>query len=469
MAILIVVVFFFVLWPFWIAWRINRRLIFGVPIAIFVILTAFVGSNDALLLMLFSLPLLVAWRFAHPDSFRWAVGRHFQASWRRWRVYDKKWKTAMQRLYLRDQQRYRSFYPKILKVECDRIQDRVLVRILTGQDPSNYRDYASNLAHAFGSKMCRVVDAGPRRIWLEFPRGDTLRAVVPPIDIPEVPSLENVEIGIYEDGSPMAIGIRGTHYYVAGSTGSGKGSVIDSIIRNLAQGIKDGWIQLVLCDPKGGMQLRCYEPMAKAYASRYELMAAIIHKCATEMQNRSEELSSKKIRLHKPSVEYPQVLLIIDEMAALTLYLKDTNRELSKQLMADLGLILTEGRAIGYSIIACAQDPRKEVNFLRGLFPGKLGLQFDEEGDVDTAMGKGAVAKGALCHMIPKNPKRYEDWAGIGYELYEGGTTARKFRTAHPTDAHIDFMVGQYAIKKELDGHIGEEEDSDEERPRSAA
>lgn len=468
MSYVVLIVLFIFLWPFWLIWRIMRRRVLAAPAVLFVALSITFGTGNALALMSYLLVALVIWRYAHQESYNDYFWRFFRSSWRRWRVYDKHWKKVMRRLYLTDHQHMRTIYPKVIKVRCNKIQDRVLVDFLRSQDPDDFRTYSTNLAHAFGAQMCYVRDDESGRCWLEFPRGKTLQEEVSALPIPDVPDLNNVEIGIYEDGSPMSIGLRGTHYYVAGSTGSGKGSVIDSIIRNLASGIRDGWISLVLCDPKGGMQLRCYEPMAKAYASRYEKMAAIIHQCALDMQARSEELSAKKIRLHKPSVKYPQVLLIIDEMAALTLYLKETNLKLSKQLIGDLGLILTEGRAIGYSVIACAQDPRKEVNSLRSLFPGKLGLQFDEEGDVDTAMGKGAVNKGALCHMIPKNPKRYEDWAGIGYELYEGGTAARKFRTAHPTDAHIDFMVLEYAIKKAIEEHA-DDGDPDGERPRSAA
>jgi S-DNA-T family DNA segregation ATPase FtsK/SpoIIIE len=450
MGFVLVVVLFFFLWPLWIVWKVSRRLILAVPVYSYFGLALLIGFHDAQAIAVYVAIALVVWRFAHRETFDKYIARWFRASWRRWRVYDKRWKMAMKRLYLTDQVHWRTIYPKIERVKCSIIEDKVRVRMLTGHDDADYRHYASNLANAFGSKVCHVVDAGPRKIWLVFPRGDTLRSVVPAIPIPEKPDLENVEIGIYEDGSPMCIGIRGTHYYVGGSTGSGKGSIIDSTIRNLAAGIRDGWIDLCLCDPKGGMQLKPYLPMAKEYASRFEEMAKIIHRVAERMQARAEELSDRGIRLHTPSVEFPQVLLIIDEMAALTLYLKETNLALSKQLVGDLGLILTEGRAVGFSIMACAQDPRKEVNSLRNLFPGRLGLQFDEEGDVGTAMGKGAVEKGALCHLIPKNPKRYSDWAGIGYELYEGGTVARKFRTAYPTDSDIDFMVAEYAIKKQI-------------------
>lgn len=454
-------------WPFWIAYKILRRAVLGVPIILYAALAITLGPHNAQALMVYLIIILVIWRFVSQETFDYYLWRYVRTSWRRWRVYDKQWKVVMKRLYLQDKQRFRTLYPRIVKVKCTPIVDRVLVDFLTGQDPDDYRTYASNLAHAFGAPMCYVRDAEPGHCWLEFPRGNTLREEVPAIPVPDEPDLNNIEIGIYEDGTPWKIGLRGTHLYVAGSTGSGKGSVIWSIIRNLAVAIRDGWVKVCALDPKGGMELGPGKPLWAGFASRYGEMAALIHKCAQEMQERSHELSDKT-RTHKPSEKYPFVILLIDEMAALTLYMKESNRALYNQLIGDLGLILTEGRAVGFSIVACAQDPRKEVNSLRNLFPVRIGLQFDEESDVDLAMGKGAVAKGAMCHLIPKNPKHYPDWAGTAYELYSGETAARKTRTAHVTDSDIGFMTLNYAIKKTIEEHV-DEGGTEDERPASAA
>ena len=46
----------------------------------------------------------------------------------------------------------------------------------------------------------------------------------------------------------------GQHILVAGATGSGKGSVLWSIISGLAPGVRAGWVRLLVVDPKGGME-----------------------------------------------------------------------------------------------------------------------------------------------------------------------------------------------------------------------
>ena len=48
--------------------------------------------------------------------------------------------------------------------------------------------------------------------------------------------------------------VLGQHILVAGATGSGKGSVLWSIIAGLAPGVRVGWVRLLVIDPKGGME-----------------------------------------------------------------------------------------------------------------------------------------------------------------------------------------------------------------------
>jgi S-DNA-T family DNA segregation ATPase FtsK/SpoIIIE len=47
----------------------------------------------------------------------------------------------------------------------------------------------------------------------------------------------------------------GSHVLVAGVTGSGRGSVVRSIIRRVAPAIRDHTVDIWAIDPKGGMEL----------------------------------------------------------------------------------------------------------------------------------------------------------------------------------------------------------------------
>ena len=58
---------------------------------------------------------------------------------------------------------------------------------------------------------------------------------------------------------------------------------------------------------------------------------------------------------------------MIDEIANLTAYL--TDRKAKERINQALGLLLTQGRAVGVCVVAALQDPRREVLALRNLFP----------------------------------------------------------------------------------------------------
>jgi DNA segregation ATPase FtsK/SpoIIIE-like protein len=57
-----------------------------------------------------------------------------------------------------------------------------------------------------------------------------------------------------------------------------------------------------------------------------------------------------------PTVTDPLVVIIIDELANLTAYL--TDRQLKDRIKAALGIVLSQGRAVGVHVVAAIQDPR---------------------------------------------------------------------------------------------------------------
>ena len=60
-----------------------------------------------------------------------------------------------------------------------------------------------------------------------------------------------------------------------------------------------------------------------------------------------------------PTVEDPFVVVLVDEVAFLTAYQRD--RKLRERIMAALATLTTQGRAVGYCVVAALQDPRKDV------------------------------------------------------------------------------------------------------------
>jgi S-DNA-T family DNA segregation ATPase FtsK/SpoIIIE len=137
-------------------------------------------------------------------------------------------------------------------------------------------------------------------------------------------------------------------------------------------------------------------------------------------------------------------LVLIDEIANLTAYL--TDRKLKERINQALGLLLTQGRAVGVTVIAAVQDPRREVLALRSLFPVKVGLRLDGPTEIDMVLGDSAREQGAHCDRIPTS------LPGVGYIRIDGIREPARVRATYITNDDIKEMVADYAPRRSLDG-----------------
>ena len=134
-------------------------------------------------------------------------------------------------------------------------------------------------------------------------------------------------------------------------------------------------------------------------------------------------------RVHEPSITEPLIVVLVDELAAITAYL--TDRDLRNRAAGALSLLLSQGRAVGYTVVACLQDPRKEVIPMRGLFTQTLGLRLRDATETDMVLGPHARTVGAACELIPAS------LPGVGWMVPDTGGQPVRFRLGHVTDADI--------------------------------
>ncbi|GIF68761.1 hypothetical cell division FtsK/SpoIIIE protein [Asanoa ishikariensis] len=384
------------------------------------------------------------WAFSHRPSWLrfgwWPV----KAQIRRWQ-YRRVWHPAMATARLAVTWDTHTVLPVLRRVRCGHGVDRVIVRMVSGQTPDDFALAAVRLAHTFGVRQVKVAPGRrPDTITLTLLRGDPLTAIVTPMPVPYVPDFTALPLGRREDGRPLTLKLFGTQVLVAGATDAGKGSVIWSTVRAVSGGIRAGLVEVWAFDPKGGMELAIGRPLFARFAcDDYPAMADMLEEAVGTMRRRTARLRGKT-RQHIPTVDEPLILIIIDELAALTAYL--TDRQLKERIKNALGVLLSQGRAVGVHVLACLQDPRKEILPFRNLFPTRVALRLTEDKEVDLVLNDGSRDRGALCDQIPKS------LPGVAYVLLDGEPTPMRVRFAYHADADIRALAAEYGRLRLTEG-----------------
>src|SRR5712671_3667402 len=331
--------------------------------------------------------------------------------WLRWWFYRRRWKAAMTLAGLAPDYRGQPMLPILGTVHRAGAVDLVRAGLVTGQAPADFEARAENLAHAFGARLCRIRAAAPG-----------------------VVDLAGLPVGRCEDGSLWRLRLASTHVLIAGATGSGKGSVIWSLIRALLPAIASGWVQVWAIDPKR-MELSFGRALFHRYACHATAMVELLEAAVAEMHDRAGQFGGRT-RTFTPSTEYPFLVVLVDELAFLTAY--QPGRDLRKRAEAAIATLTSQGRSVGVCVVGALQDPRKDVISLRNLFSTRIALRLDESDQVDMVLGDGARDRGALADQI--SPIPYVG-AGVGYVRLEASPDPVRVRAAYVSDADIMAMA----------------------------
>lgn len=372
--------------------------------------------------------------------------------WRKYRRYKSRWKSAMILcdLYkLAGWQGKEKCTPRFSKIRSNGYLDLVRVRPIMGMSQRDFEMASDKLAMAFGARSCRVKsDPKAGYIWLEFEISDALAKKLPALPIPETVDLENVAIGIGENGEPWTINVIKKHIFLAGIQGAGKSSLLHAMLRGLGPAIRDGSVEIRLIDPKGGMEFSSIEPLCTHYEDEdYERMVELAEQTVKDMKASSQMYAAQKTRKWTPSSDEPLVILVVDEFATLTNYMPD--KGLRERFEKAAGIILTQGRGPGFRIWAAAQDPRMEVVKYRHLFPIKMALELDKPEQVNWVLGEGMRAKGALADKISQ--------PGIVYVKDETRKEPERKLVAFVDDPDIEELVEKCPRPRVKSQEIGED------------
>jgi DNA segregation ATPase FtsK/SpoIIIE, S-DNA-T family len=380
---------------------------------------------------------LAALWLASPRWFARLVSGPARDRWRWW-YYRRRWQAVMTISRLAPLYQGRVLLPVLGRVSSSRFTDRVTVGMVSGQSPKDFANRAEGLAHGFGVRQCRVRSGRPGTIVLELVRRDALAEPIPALPIPVTADLRALPVGRREDGAVLAI----RHLLIAEATGAGKGSWLWGLVRAMLPAMAAGLVRVLACDPKL-MELafgRALFDRHGRYAADPADIAALLEDAVADMQARAARFAGKQ-RDHIPTPEFPFVVVLVDEIAFLTAYQAD--RKLRERTLAALATLTTQGRAVGYCVVAALQDPRKEVLNIRNLFPDKIARRLDEPSQADLVLGDGARDRGAMCDQISSDPGT---GAGVAFIRLEADPDPMRVRAAYVSDDDIRAMTAAYAV-----------------------
>jgi len=382
-----------------------------------------------------ALVLGAVWRWLHPASFGWVAGLVL-GNWRLTIKYRRRWRGAMLGVGLLVTHRAREYLPVIRRARSTRWTDTLTVRLLHGQTPEQFALAAEGIRHVYGAHRCTVRETKPGRVAVRFYTRDPLLKVVPALRPDPAPDLAALPLGLTEEGERYRLCLHGSHLAVAAATGAGKSVVLWDLILSIGPLIRSGAVELWVIDPKGGMEMIFGRPLFTRYEDTdLDAMAVLLEDAVAYQDARTQRLKGTT-RQHTPSPEDPYVIVLVDEIASLTAYLLD--RDLKRRIHTAFSLLLSKGRAPGFSVVAALQDPRKEVLPFRDLFPTRIALRLSEPDQVGMVLSDTARDRGAVCDRIPLS------LPGVGYVIREDDPTAVRVRFAHVTDDDIRAAVQEW-------------------------
>lgn len=315
----------------------------------------------------------------------------------------------------------------------------VRAKLLPGRTLVDFEEAADAIRTAAGASQIRVEPDGVRHVRLAFTFVDVLARPFA-ARVPSGGIGRHVVVGRRWDGADWRLPL-GPHTLVAGCSGAGKGSVLWSFVFSLASGVRSGEVQLHGIDLKGGMEILMGRSFFTTVATTPAEAVASLELLVGWMQERTSAYAGR-VRDHRPTSDEPLHVIVIDELAALTAYASD--RELQRRGEIALNLLLSQGRAAGFVVLACLQDPRKEVVPARGLFTQMIGLRLKDGSESTMVLGEAAVAAGANCHRLPR------DLPGTGYVVPEDGGAPVKVRAGFASDEDIKSTAKCYATQTTL-------------------
>ncbi|GLV09202.1 MULTISPECIES: FtsK/SpoIIIE domain-containing protein [Mycobacterium] len=425
--------------------------VLSIPVIVSIWVAIAHGPGAGLLTAGLAAAAYIGWAVVEPSSFTAWVSGPVRQRWLSWWRYRRTWESVCTLHGLCAKLGERTLVPALRSVRIGHHADVLIVRVVAGQSIADWQKRGDALAAAWRAERLTIRATTPGELRIIISRGD---ALAQPIALPmptraTLVDLAAVRVGITEMRTWWRLPVVGHHILIAGATGAGKGSVLWSLIAGLAPHVVTGRVRLCVIDPKGGMELGAGAPMFSRFCHHTgQPTLELLRELVAVMQARANRLRGHT-RLHTPTPAAPLIVVVIDEIAALTAYL--TDRKIRTETEQLLGLLLSQGRAVGISVVAAVQDPAKDTLPVRQLFTVRIGLRMTEATQTAMVLGQGARDAGAECDLIA------DATPGVGYMMIDGTADPIRVRAFHVSDRDITVLARAFpAPRPRTRGNAGD-------------
>lgn len=284
--------------------------------------------------------------------------------------------------------------PKLLRASTDKDTLRLIVRTRVGQTVDDLTNAVPAIGAAARATSTRCTALDSATVQIDLVMSDSL-AFFTYAELPADVVVDQVPMGRRQDNTDWHLQLRGRHTLVAGCSGSGKGSVLWGICGGLGPAAHLDLARLWAIDLKRGVEVGMGAGLFSIVATTPTDALLVLRALLKVIDRRGRSMAGWS-RLHEQRQGDPLHVLVIDELAALTAYGDADVRREANRLLAE---ILTQGRALGVVVVACVQDPRKEVVGMRGLFTQTIALRLRSADETRMVLGDG-MAVIAPAHRI---------------------------------------------------------------------
>ncbi|WP_061960807.1 FHA domain-containing protein [Demequina flava] len=252
-------------------------------------------------------------------------------------------------------------------------------------------------AAARRSAASRARDGLPRTVrWAQLDDADVRR-------IPGRPRRMRVAVGMGLGGTVVLdLDRHGPHLLVAGTTGSGKSVLLETLVAGLAHAHHPRDLQIALMDFKGGAGLRTCLDLPHVAATVTDLddeqarraLAGLAHEVAERKralaQNGFVSLSDWESAGEAP----PRLLVVVDEYQEMSVRMRDFIPEMAR--------IAAQGRSLGLHLILATQRPSGAVTpEVRANIGSTIALRVSTESE-----SRDLIASGDAAHLPRTSPGR---------------------------------------------------------------